>query len=106
MTFANNIKIMAESPVEGDGSSPVQGVCFQLAHNYFKNHHREMKTHGIIKAGLKQLWKVIFACFYAKIGVSNNEVLLIKATIIVECYITKDQSQVSDTYYEKGYKSE
>lgn len=34
--------------------SPVQGERFQLTHNDFKNHHREIKTHGIINAGLKK----------------------------------------------------
>lgn len=59
MTFSNNIKIM--------GDSHVQGECFQLAHNYFKNHHREIKAHWIIKADFKKdLWKVtVSAYFYA-----------------------------------------
>lgn len=46
--------------------SPVQGECFQLAHNYFKN-IREIKAFWIIKADFKkELWRMtVFACFYA-----------------------------------------
>lgn len=64
--------------------SPVQDECFQSAHDYFKNHHSKIKAHWIIKADFKkELWKVtVFACFYAKIGISHNEVLLILITIM------------------------
>lgn len=46
MILSNDIKTMADSPVQGER--------FQLTHNDFKNHHREIKTHGIINAGLKK----------------------------------------------------
>lgn len=62
--------------------SPVQGEHFHLAH-LLKNHHREIKTPGIIKAGLKKRApENVFAFFCAKIRISNNEVLPVKATIM------------------------
>lgn len=66
MIFSNDIKTMADSPVQGE--------FFRLAHKDFKKHQRETETLKIINASLKKILERSICLASMQTKIFNNKV--------------------------------